>query len=151
VAQFDRVIPPGRAGSITLRASTTGYIGKVRWQALIYSNDPAAPVETITVQGVLKRPIVLWPTIVFLKGPLNNPISKSVRIEGRLNKPFKIEPVSFNLSRQVHYEIVEIEAGKIYEIRFVSVPNEEGKYRGFLKLKTSYEEKPEIEIPVWGN
>ena len=51
----------------------------------------------------------------------------------------------------MNYKIVELEPGKVYEVRLMTVPNGEKRYRGFLKLKTGYEEKPEIVIPIWGD
>lgn len=151
MAQFDRVIPPGGVGRITLRANTAGYSGNVRWQTQIFSNDPANPVETIAMEGALKPAVVFWPTIVFLKGSQKESSAESVRIEGKLSKRLKIEPLSFSLADQVSYKIVELEPGKVYEVRFMSVPNGERRYRGFLKLRTGYLEKPEIAIPVWGD
>jgi hypothetical protein len=151
VAQFDRVIPPGGVGSIILKVNTSGYSGKVRWQTRIFNNDPANPVEMIVMEGILKPAIVFWPTVVFLKGSQNESIAGSVRIEGKLNKRLEIEPLSFSLAKQVNYKIVELEPGKVYEVRFMSVPNGGKRYRGFLKLKTGYEEKPEIVIPIWGD
>jgi len=151
VAQFDRVIPPGGVGRITLRANTAGYSGNVRWQTQIFSNDPANPVETIAMEGILKTAVVFWPSVVFLKGSQKESVAASVRIEGKLSRRLEIEPLSFSLANQVNYKIVEIEPGKVYEVRFASLPNTEKRYRGFLKLKTGYVEKPEIAIPIWGD
>jgi hypothetical protein len=151
VAHFDRVIPPGGEGHIILKADTSGYSGKVGWQTRIFNNDPANPVEMIVMEGILKEAIVFWPTVVLLKGSQKESIAGSVRIEGKLNKRLAIEPLSFDLAKQVNYKIVELEPGKVYEVRLMTVPNGEKRYRGFLKLKTGYEEKPEIVIPIWGD
>jgi hypothetical protein len=151
VAQSDRVIPPGGGGRIILKADTSGYTGKVRWQTRVFNNDPANPVEMIVMEGILKPAIVFWPTVVFLKGSQKESIAGNVRVEGKLNKRLEIEPLSFNLANQVNYQVVELEPGKAYEVRFMSVPNSGKRYRGFLKLKTGYEEKPVIEIPIWGD
>lgn len=151
MAHFDRVIPPGGAGHIILKADTSGYSGKVGWQTRIFNNDPANPVEMIVMEGILKEAIVFWPTVVLLKGSQKESIAGSVRIEGKLNKRLAIEPLSFDLAKQVNYKIVELEPGKVYEVRLMTVPNGEKRYRGFLKLKTGYEEKPEIVIPIWGD
>lgn len=151
MAHFDRVIPPGGEGHIILKADTSGYSGKVGWQTRIFNNDPANPVEMIVMEGILKEAIVFWPTVVLLKGSQKESIAGSVRIEGKLNKRLAIEPLSFDLAKQVNYKIVELEPGKVYEVRLMTVPNGEKRYRGFLKLKTGYEEKPEIVIPIWGD
>ena len=151
MAQLDRVIPPGGSGSLILKADTSGYTGKVRWQTRVFNNDPANPVEMIAMEGILKPAIVFWPTVVLLKGSKKESITESVRVEGNLDKRLEIEALGFNLANQVNYQIVQIEPGKVYEVRFTSVPNSGKRYRGFLKLKTGYEEKPEIQIPILGD
>ncbi len=38
--RFDRAIPPGGEGKITLQVKTAGYQGKISRGAKVYSNDP---------------------------------------------------------------------------------------------------------------
>lgn len=151
MARFDRVIPPGGEGKITLKADTRGYLGRVNWQARIYTNDATTPLETIALQGQLKMAVSVWPTIAFLKGSKDEAVTQNVRIEAKLDKPLKIEPLEFSLADQVKYKIVELEAGKAFQIQFTNIPGSGSRYRGFLKLKTGYEEKPEIAIHIWGS
>lgn len=151
MARFDRVIPPGGEGKITLKADTRGYLGQVNWQARIYTNDTSNPVETIALTGHLRMAVSVWPSIAFLKGSKNEVVMQSVQVEGKLNKPLKVEPLEFNLADHVKYKIVELDAGKVFQVQLTSIPGSGSKYRGFLKLKTGYEEKPEIVIPIWGD
>lgn len=151
MAQFDRVIPPGGEGRILLKVNTKGYAGKVAWQARIFSNDGATPVHTIRVEGIINAPVVFWPDLVLLKGSPGEAVTQIVRIEGKLDRPLKIEALDFNLTEQVSYQIVEVVPEKAYEVRITSLPNLGKRYRGYLKLKTGYEEKPSISIQIWGD
>lgn len=96
----------------------------------------------------MKVPIYLSPRYVYLRGPAGQQITRTVRIRAEGDKPLKLEPSRFDLSAKVTYRIEEVEAGREFEVHFTSIPGPEGTYRGVLKLKTNYPEKPEITIPI---
>jgi len=48
----------------------------------------------------------------------------------------------------VTYRIEEVEPGRLFKVHFTSIPGPAETYRGVLKLKTNYPEKPEIIIPI---
>ncbi|MBP1741645.1 MAG: hypothetical protein H6Q48_3938 [Deltaproteobacteria bacterium] len=150
MAQFDRAIPPGGEGKITLKVNTSGYEGNVRKTAKVYSNDPSTQVETITLAAYVKVPIQLSSKIVFLQGKRAVAAKRTVEVKGGLEKPLKIEPVEFNLSDRLSYEIVEVKPGKLYQVHFTSIPNTGDSFQGILRLKTNYPEKPEIRIYLRG-
>lgn len=151
MAHFDRVIPPGGEGNILLKADTTGYVGNMRWQARIFTNDAETPVHTVRLEGTLTTPIKFWPNMVLLKGAPGGVVTQTVKIEGNLDKPLKIETLDFNLNERVSYQITEVLPEKAYEVRLTSLPNAGKRFRGRLVLKTGYEEKPDISIPIWGD
>jgi hypothetical protein len=150
VASFDRFIPPGGEGKITLKFNTRAYEGKVRKAARVYTNDPKNPHETLVFDAVVKTPIVLSDRMVLLQGTTQETITKSVDIKGELNKPLKLEPVDYTLDKKVKFNIEEITQGKQYRVTFTSIPNVGNYYQGTLKLRTSYPEKPELVIFVRG-
>lgn len=47
-------------------------------------------------------------------------------------------------------KLEEIQKGRIFKIRFTSIPGAPQTYHGFLNLKTNYPEKPEINIRIRG-
>jgi hypothetical protein len=148
VAQFDRVIPPGGEGKITLKFSTRGYEGKVRKLARVYTNDPYSPTDTITIEAFVKTPIVVSPKSVFIQGKISERLTRSVDIEGDPAKPLRIEPIGFTLNNMMKYSIEEVSPGKHYRINFTSIPKVADHYQGTLRLKTNYPEKPELLIFV---
>jgi hypothetical protein len=150
VAHFDRAVPPGGEGKITLRLNTRGYEGRVRKAARVYSNDPGNRMETLTVEVFVKTPIIVAPRSIFIQGKATEVLSRSVDITGDPDKPLKIEPVDFNLNHRLEYTIQELSPGKHYRINFTTIPNAVDQYRGRLLLKTNYPEKPQLSILVRG-
>jgi hypothetical protein len=150
VAHFDRAIPPGGEGKITLKFNTRGYEGKVRKSARVYTNDPNSRTDTITIEAFVKTPIVVSPKAVFIQGKITESLTRSVDIKGEPDKPLKIEPVNFTLNNRLKYSIEEVSPGRQYRINFTSIPNVADHYQGTLRLKTNYPEKPELLIFVRG-
>ena len=146
MAHFDRAIPPGGQGEITLQIDTKGYEGKIRKKAKVYTNDPRNKLEVLRIEAFVKAVISVSPKYVSLKGMADRKITKTVRVRAQEDKPLKLEPSHFNLSNKVDYRIEEVEAGREFRIHFTSIPDNVGIYRGFLKLKTNYPERPEIKI-----
>lgn len=150
MAAFDRSIRPGGEGKITLKLNTTGYEGKVRKAARVYTNDPKTPQDTLIIEALVKTPIVISEKMVFLQGTTRETITRTVDIKGELNKPLKLEPVDYTLDKKVKFNLEEITKGKHYRVTFTTIPNVGNYFQGLLKLRTSYPEKPELVIHVRG-
>ena len=150
MAYYDRSIPPGGEGNITLRVNTRGYDGKIRKTARLYTNDPKFPQDYLVIEALVKTPIAMSERMVFLQGTTQETITKTVDIKGDLNKPLSLEPLDYTLDKKVKFSIEEITRGKHYRVTFTSIPNVGNYYQGLLKLKTSYPEKPELVIHVRG-
>ncbi|MBP1741306.1 MAG: hypothetical protein H6Q48_3599 [Deltaproteobacteria bacterium] len=150
MAYFDRSIPPGGEGKITLTVNTRGFDGKFRKAARVYTNDPRTPQDTLVMEALVKTPIVISDRMVLLLGTTQEAITRTVDIKGELNKPLKLEPVDYTLDKKVKFNIEEVAKGKHYRVTFTSIPNVGNYYQGILRLKTSYAEKPELVIHVRG-
>lgn len=150
MAYFDRSIPPGGEGKITLRVNTRGYDGRIRKTARIYTNDPRNSQETFVIEALIKTPIAMSERMVFLYGTSQETITRSVDIRGDLDKPLVLEPADYTLDNKVRFNIEEVTRGKHYRVTFTSIPNAGNYYQGLLKLRTSYPEKPELVIYVRG-
>jgi len=150
VAFFDKVIPPGGEGKIQLKVDTKGYQGAILKAARIISNDPGSSNETIKVGGFVKPYIAISSKYVELYGSEGQNISQSVDITAGVKKPLLLEPSDFSLSEKVEFSIEALEAGKKYRITFKNINGSADRFRGILKIKTNYEEKPELTIFVKG-
>jgi len=148
VARFDRTIPPGGEGKITLKVQTRGYQGAISKSAKVYTNDPRKNIELLTIKAFVKVPIYLSNRYVHLTGIADRKITRTIVVKANEKKPLTLEQSSFNLSKRVAYRIKEVEAGRVFRIHFTSIPGSVGIYHGVLKLKTNYPEKPEIIIHI---
>ena len=146
MAQFDRTIPPGGEGKITLRVSTTGYQGKIHKSAKVYTNDPRQKTSSIIIKAFVKVPIYIKPRRVYLRGQDDRKISRTVLIKAKEQSALTLKESRFTLSKILTYRIEEVQPGKLFKIDFSNIPGVTGSYRGVLKLKTNYPEKPEITI-----
>ena len=61
MAHFDRAIPPGGEGKITLTVNLSGYNGPVRKDAKVMSDDPEKSSFTLTVMGTVKQLVQVRP------------------------------------------------------------------------------------------
>lgn len=150
MADFDKVIPPGGEGKITLKVDTRGYQDKVHKSARVYSNDPKTPVTTLSLDVFVKVPIFVSTRYVRLEGLPGDKVSKAVEIKAQKEKPLTLEPLSFNLDAKATYRLEEITPGKEYKVSFANISKTPETYLGYLRLKTNYPEKPEITIRVRG-
>jgi len=150
VAQYDRVIPPGGQGKITLKVRTRGYQGKVVKSARVYSNDPGKKSALLRMTGIVKVPIALNPRSVYLYGVEGQSVSRAVEIRSQLQGRLELIPLEFNLQDKLEYTLEEIEKGRRYRVRFTSPAGPPRTFRGFLKLKTNYPQKPILTVWVRG-
>ena len=150
MASFDRAIPPGGEGKITLSVRTKGYEGAKRWSAVVYTNDPIMKTVNLRVKALVKVPIHISPRYVNLYGKEGQSVTRVIEIRAGLNKPLTLTPSQFNLEGKLTYVLEEIEKGRRFKIRFTVIPGPPQTYHGFLKLKTNYPEKPVISIRIRG-
>ena len=81
MASFDKVIPSGQEGKVTLSVKTKNMSGKFSKSATIRSNDPKHPSLKIRLKGELKEYISVKPsTRVYLTGFEGDILNKSLKI-----------------------------------------------------------------------
>lgn len=131
-----------------MRINTKGYQGEIRKRARIFTNDPRKKVEVVDIKAFVKAPIYLSPKFVYLRGPAGQKVSRTVSVRAGEERSLKLEEVGFNLGTRVTYTIEEVESGRFFRLRFTTIPGPPGNYRGVLRLKTNYPERPQIAIPI---
>jgi hypothetical protein len=150
VARFDRAIPPGGEGKITLKVDLGGYQGKVVKSASVVSNDPLNSRTTLTLQGTVKNLIEVRPanSVVF-RGMADQQTEKPIDIIGA-SQSFHITKAESNLEDKVAYRLETVEEGKQYRLK-ISNRLKQGSYSGFVKLHTDLVQKSEVIIRVTGS
>jgi hypothetical protein len=151
VARFDRTIPPGGEGKITLEVRTKGYQGKMHKTARVLSNDPEHPQVTIGLTGEIWVPVRVTPRYVHLKGMEDEVIETVVGLQGQKKEPLIVKLASVSIPDRVEVELKETEKGHTYELKVKNKVKGEARYRGDLRLTTNYPEMPEIVIQITGD
>lgn len=151
MARYDRTIPPGGEGKISLEVKTKGYQGDVHKTARVTTNDPEHSQIIIGIKGKIWAPIQMTPRYASLKGVMGDPIETVVSLQGEKKDPLKIALVSVSVPEKIAVELIEIEKDRSYQVKIQNKVNEQGTYRGQVTLSTNYPEKPEILIRVNGN
>jgi hypothetical protein len=147
-AEFDKAVPPGGEGTIKVKVTTEGYEGPIEKTARIYSNDPAMGETFFKITANVRVPIHLSTYYVLIAGGEERAATKTVEIKAQLDKPLTLTPTAFNLDEKLTYSLEEVEKGRRYLLHFKPLPGASGSHQGFLKLRTSYKEKPELTIRI---
>jgi hypothetical protein len=150
VARYDRVILPGREGSISLTLKTTEYQGKVQKSAVVYTNDPDQPQTTLLISGRVNPSIAVEPPAVLLEGVVSEDIRRTVTIRSNEPQALTLDPVQGTDADKVAYELKTIEDGREYQLVIRNISKRQDRYAGFIALKTNYAHKPELEIGYMG-
>lgn len=150
MANFDRAILPGGEGKISLEVKTEGRYGKLVKKALVISNDPVNSRIDISITANIEAAIRLSSVYVGLYARPDQKVTRVVEIEGMLDNPLKLQPLDFNLPNDVEFSIEEVTEGRKFRIHFSNIPGQPHRFNGYLKLKTSYPEKPKIKIRING-
>jgi len=148
VASFDRSIPPGGEGKITLSVNTKGYQGEHRWDARVNTNDPVTDLFHLEVRAVINVPVHVSPRSVYLDAVEGRTVTRGIEIRAGLDRPLTLNPERFDLEGKVSYDIQEVEKGKLFRILFTNLPSAPGRYQGALHIRTNYPERPDVIVYI---
>ena len=133
MAHYDRAIPPGGEGKITLTVNLTGYEGPAKWVTKVTSNDRENAYFALTIKGTVRQMVQVRPgkTISF-RGTADQ--TKEAVIELIATGPtFQITKVESNLDGKISYELQTIAPGQHYQLKVKNLAKE-GTYSGYIIL-----------------
>ena len=149
MAHFDRVIPAGGEGKVTIKVDLRGYQGKVWKSATVTSNDPQRSSVTINLQGKVKPWIDIQPSrVIHFRKALGGEEEKSVDLISS-DQPFSILKVETTLIEKIRFQIETVTEKKHYRLKVAPLVKQ-GSYSGTLKCLTDHPKKPEILLQVIG-
>ncbi|ROQ91080.1 hypothetical protein EDC27_2357 [Desulfosoma caldarium] len=149
MARFDRLIPPGGEGKITLMINLTGHRGKVTKSATVYCNDPQNPrvALALSVKVVPFIDVRPWDTVVF-RGSAAQIKPQEVELESS-KVPMQIVRVENGLEKEVRTRVETLANGKRYRVVLENLA-EQGSYSGYVRVITDHPQKPEVLLSVRG-
>jgi hypothetical protein len=149
VAHFDRVIPAGGEGKVTLKVDLRGYQGKVWKSATVTSNDPQRSSVTINLQGKVIPWIDIRPSrVIQFRKALGGEDEKSIDLISS-DQPFSILKAETTLIEKIRFQIETVVEKKHYRLKVAPLVKQ-GSYSGTLKCLTDHPKKPEIILQVIG-
>lgn len=147
MAHFDRAIPPGGEGKVTLTVHLKGLEGPVWKSATVISNDPGKPSITLNLQGKVRPAIEVRPTnVIRFKGEKSDLEEKRIDLIAT-SKPFQILRVENNLKEKISTQLNTIVKGQYYQLK-VMIRQKTSPFSGFIQCFTDLPQKPEIRISV---
>lgn len=103
----------------------------------------------LEVEAFVKPAISVLPKRLSLDGDKDKTLKGTVQIRAMIERPLKLEVVGFSLQDDLTYQIRELEKGKAFDITFSTLPGRKQRFRGFLRLKTNYPERPDVTVYVY--
>ena len=151
MTRYDRVIPPGGTGTVTLTIDTGTVIGEFQKRAVVWSNDLDRRSIALYLIGVVTPSISLEPGgYVGLWGVKGQIPAEYIEIKNNHKTPIQITGIENDLPENVRWHLEEVEPGYSYRLEVKDISAKAGEYTGRLYVKTDSPQKPEFVIIVNG-
>ncbi len=152
VADYDRTIPPGGQGRITLSIKPYSVLREFIKQAKVKFNDPDTPEMDLTLKGYVQPIIEIQPShIVRLRGRVDENVQGQVRFISHLAAPWQITGVDNSIPRRLAVNLKTEQPGKVYVLEVRNISRESGHYGGKIELRTTSAERPRLIVRVFAN
>jgi len=151
VPSFDKTIPPGGQGTITLTLKPFSVIHQFRKETKVRLNDPERPLLNLTLTGVALPFIEIQPShIVRLRGSTGDDIRSQVRFISHLPIPWKITEYRTTIPEQIEVTLKPEVPNRVYVLEVRNKRQDAGPYAGVIELFTTSKERPRLIVRVFG-
>ena len=149
MVRYDRAIPPGGVGQVTLQVNTGGFQGRVTKSAQVTTNDPRQRNSKIYLSFDVLTHIIVEPgPKIMLQGIAGDDIQSVVHIRSAEKQPFKITRIETNLQSVIDYELSPKDDSDSYTLKVVSKTTDEKTASGFLTLHTNHPQMKVVKLSV---
>jgi hypothetical protein len=149
VAKYDRVIPPGGIGKITLQIQPFSVVHAFKKKTYVRFNAPDLSSVTLVVTGNAQKSIEIDPShIVRFRGAPKNDLTAQVKLTSNLPFPWEITKVQNFQPDKFDATLKTERPGKVYVLEVRNKSLDEGHYVGLIELFTNVVHKPKIIIRV---
>jgi hypothetical protein len=151
VPQYDKTIPPGGQGGITLTIKPFSVIHKFKKETKVRLNDPDQPRLVLTMTGVAQPFVEITPShIVRLRGVPGDNIQGQVRFTSHLAGPLKITEFRTNIPDKIEVTLKAEVPDKVYVLEVRPKGQVSGTFAGVIELFTNSKERPRLIVRVFG-
>jgi Protein of unknown function (DUF1573) len=151
VPSYDKTIPPGGQGAITLTIKPFSVIHQFKKETRVRLNDPERPMLNLVMTGVAQPFIEIKPShIVRLRGAPGEDIRGQVRFISHLPTPWNITDYRTTIPQKIEVTLNPEVPGKEYVLEVRNKSREAGPYAGLVELFTDSKERPRLIVRVFG-
>jgi len=151
VPSFDKTIPPGGQGNITLTIKPFSVIHQFKKETKVRINDPNQPMLNLVLTGVAQPFIEIQPShIVRLRGAPGDNIQGQVRFISHLPMPFQITEYRTTIPDKIEVTLKPEVPDKVYVLEVRNKSQQSGPYAGLIELFTTSKERPRLIVRVFG-
>ncbi len=151
VPSYDKTIPPGGQGDITLTIKPFSVIHRFKKETKVRLNDPDQPLLHLTLTGVAQPFIEIQPShIVRLRGTPSDDIRGQVRFVSHLPTPFKITEYRTTIPDKIEVTLKPEVPDKVYVLEVRPKGQQSGTFAGVIELFTNSKERPRLIVRVFG-
>ncbi len=152
VAAYDRRIPPGGEGHITLAIKPYSVLHQFIKKTKVWVNDPAQPLVVFTLTGVVKPIIEIKPShIIRFRGTLQENLQSQVRFISHLPTPWEIKAYRTNIPDKIEVTLRVEEPHRVYVLEVRNKSREVGHYAGRIDLATTSLKRPRLIVRVFAD
>jgi hypothetical protein len=151
VPSYDKTIPPGDQGNITLTIKPFSVIHRFKKETKVRLNDPDQPMLNLVLTGVAQPFIEIQPShIVRLRGAPGDDIRGQVRFISHLPTPWKITQFRTNIPDKIEVSLKPEVPDKVYVLQVRNKGRQSGTYAGLIELFTNSAKRPRLIVRVFG-
>ncbi len=149
MAHYDRVIPPGGSGNVTLTIDTSRIRGEFEKKAIVWSDDRARISVELFLRGQVKPHVSFDPGgFISLWGNKEERVRGRVKIINEHETPLKVIGVDNDLPDRVTWRLEEVKPGFVYGLEVEDVSKKAGDYTAHLIIRTDNAKKPTLTLTV---
>jgi hypothetical protein len=149
----DKVIPPGKTGTIKATFDTTDFFGPATKEFFVYMNDPIKPAYTLFMKGVVVEELVFTPRQINL-GSVKAGVRKDVTItmENKGESTLKITGIKTEMPQvTVKCRKKYLKPGEKSSFQVSVTPRSDNRFvNGYLTISTNSQGKAEKTISIFG-
>jgi hypothetical protein len=151
-ADYERTIPPGEIGHVTLTFHTKGYRGDLTHKALVSTTEAVRPRHMLHLRATVIPAVEALPDRVFLEGFPEDALSQEVAIVSRTGRPLSLslDETHTRIPRGVTYRLQKEKEGRYYRLILSNKESEPRTYRGRLVFDTGSDVRPKLVVPIFG-
>ena len=151
VPSFDKTIPAGGQGNITLTIKPFSVLHQFKKETKVRLNDPERPLLLLTLTGVAQPFIEIQPShIVRLRGSPGDNLKGEVRFISHQPGPWKITGFRTTIPDKIEVSLKPEVPDKVYVLEVRNKNQQAGPYAGLVKLFTNAEKRPRLIVRVFG-